>query len=945
MTRKEKVYRALKTLSDELLLEDIDENSSIGFDAETISNITDIDRSNVSRELNDLVREGRAFKIIGRPVLFLARESLEEIIPVSYDGDFIFHSISDFLEIVSSENLELITDAQDPFDEIIGVDGSLELAIKQAKAAILYPPKGLHTLITGPTGVGKTTFAEMMYKYAVYAGAIPEDTEFVIFNCSEYAENPQLILSQLFGHIKGAFTGADQEKAGLIEKADGGILLLDEIHRLSPEGQEMLFLLLDKNIYRKLGETEGYRKANVLIIGATTEDVNSALLNTFLRRIPMVISLPSLDKRPLSERIKFIENFFIEEVNNVKVPIKVYRDVLRAFLLYDCRGNIGQLKGDIQLLCARGFLDYKTYNKKEIEIDTPLLPEHIYNGLLSYNKKREEILDLLEYEKDYYIFRQSDKAKFVTIDNYSLSNDLYNEITEKYNNYISKGYSRDKITEIINGDIEEYLKKLLKKCNVDKGMPEKEELFKIISPRVYEAVEVALTFAEQKLEREFSSKTTIGLAMHISALMERIEEGKIIYNDEINKIALNNPHEFRTAKIIREILQQELEINIPKEEVGFLTMFLSAVDLEESYRKIGVIVLAHGESTASSIADVVNNLLGTDHCKAIDMPLDAKVEDILEQTIEKAKEIDEGKGVLLLVDMGSLTAFPEIIYKKANIVTSSVETVSTPVVIEAVRKSLLPEMTLPVLVEEIKTATPYIGRLVGGGVKNKADILEPRLILTTCISGKGAAIKIAQLLENTLPFVEEQNLKIKPIDIDSKSNIDVVLSEEEKKNIVAVVGTIDLHIPGVPFIPIDELIIGDGIKILEKNINGPNNIYVREKISEDNMFIKLLEGMLTFLNPDKAYDLVNKSFLTLTNLLEISNLKQLKVRYIFHNCCMIERLIQKEVLPYKNVDELIQSRLELYSKIKLSLVNIEETFGFKVPDTEIGYIIDLIDTQ
>jgi len=110
MTRKEKVYRALKTLSDELLLEDIDENSSIGFDAETISNITDIDRSNVSRELNDLVREGRAFKIIGRPVLFLARESLEEIIPVSYDGDFIFHSISDFLEIVSSENLELTTD-------------------------------------------------------------------------------------------------------------------------------------------------------------------------------------------------------------------------------------------------------------------------------------------------------------------------------------------------------------------------------------------------------------------------------------------------------------------------------------------------------------------------------------------------------------------------------------------------------------------------------------------------------------------------------------------------------------------------------------------------------------------------------------------------------------------------------------------------------------------
>lgn len=945
MTRKEKVFKALKTLSAEISLEDVDKNSSIGFDAETISDITGIDRSNVSRELNDLVREGRAFKIIGRPVLFLAKESLEGIIPIDYDCDFIFDSMADFLKVVSSENLELTVKTQDPFDEIIGVDGSLELAIKQAKAAILYPPKGLHTLVTGPTGVGKTTFAEMMYKYAIYAGTIPEDTEFVIFNCSEYAENPQLILSQLFGHIKGAFTGADQEKAGLIEKADGGILLLDEIHRLSPEGQEMLFLLLDKNIYRKLGETEGYRKANVLIIGATTEDINSVLLNTFLRRIPMVISLPSLDKRPLSERLEFIETFLIEEVNNVKVPIKVYRDVLRAFLLYDCRGNIGQLKGDIQLLCARGFLDYKTYNKKEIEIDTPLLPEHIYNGILSYNKKREEILALLEHEKDYYIFRQSDKAKFVTIDNYSLSDDLYNEITEKYNNYLSKGYSKDKITEIINSDIEKYLIKLLKRCNVDKGIPEKEELFKIISPRVYEAVQVALTFAEQKLERDFSSKTVIGLAMHISALMERIDEGQIIYNNEINKVALNNPHEFRTAKIIREILQQELEINIPKEEVGFLTMFLSAVDLEESYRKIGVIVLAHGESTASSIADVVNNLLGTDHCKAIDMPLDANVENILEKTIEKAKEIDEGKGVLLLVDMGSLTAFPEIIYKKANIVTSSVETVSTPVVIEAVRKSLLPEMTLPVLVEEIKTATPYIGRLVGGGVKNKADILEPRLILTTCISGKGAAIKIAQLLENTLPFAEEQNIKIKPIDVDSKSNMDVVLNEDEKKNIVAVVGTIDLNIPGIPFIPIDELIIGDGIKILEKNIIGSDNIYVRGKTSEDNMFIKLLEGMLTFLNPEKAYNLVNKSYLKIIKLLEMENTTQLKIRYIFHNCCMIERLIQNEILSYNDVERLIQGNITMYKRIKFALTDIEENFGITIPDTEIGYIIDLLGTQ
>lgn len=60
---------------------------------------------------------------------------------------------------------------------------------------------------------------------------------------------------------------------------------------------------------------------------------------------------------------------------------------------------------------------------------------------------------------------------------------------------------------------------------------------------------------------------------------------------------------------------------------------------------------------------------------------------------------------------------------------------------------------------------------------------------------------------------------------------------------------------------------------------------------------------------------------------------------------MIERLIQHEILPYKNIDKIIQSKVELYNKIKLSLIIIEENFGIEIPDTEIGYIIELVDTQ
>ena len=64
-----------------------------------------------------------------------------------------------------------------------------------------------------------------------------KDYPFVTFNCADYFNNPQLLLSQLFGHVKGAFTGADTDKIGLVEKANGGILFLDEVHRLPPDGQ------------------------------------------------------------------------------------------------------------------------------------------------------------------------------------------------------------------------------------------------------------------------------------------------------------------------------------------------------------------------------------------------------------------------------------------------------------------------------------------------------------------------------------------------------------------------------------------------------------------------------------------------------------------------------------------------------------------------------------
>ena len=112
---------------------------------------------------------------------------------------------------------------------------------------MMYPPRGLHTLILGETGVGKSDLATAMFRFSRDIGYLDKDAEFIVFNCADYAENPELLMSQIFGYKKGAFTGANQDKPGLVEKADRSILFLDEVHRLPPEGQEQLFYLIDYN--------------------------------------------------------------------------------------------------------------------------------------------------------------------------------------------------------------------------------------------------------------------------------------------------------------------------------------------------------------------------------------------------------------------------------------------------------------------------------------------------------------------------------------------------------------------------------------------------------------------------------------------------------------------------------------------------------------------------
>ena len=753
MKRIENVFTVVKALCEEQC--SIDGMVS-GISTDLVATRLGIHRSNASCDLNMLVKDGRLEKIEGKPVLY------RHIDPPKSGSD---------------DEME-----RSALDAIIGADKSLKNAVKQAKAAVRYPPSGLHTLLLGETGVGKSMFAETIFRYAQEIGKLQVDSPFIAFNCADYAHNPQLLLAQLFGAKKGSYTGADRDRVGLVEKANGGILFLDEVHRLSPEGQEMLFYLIDKGLFRSMGDVESYRKVEILIICATTENVDSALLKTFTRRIPMVIQLPVIRERTISERWELIKNFFKQEVQCLNVPIKVSPNALKALLLYDCPNNIGQLKSDIKLSCARAFLDYVGSKDEIIKVSSEELPEYVLKGFVKYKEHRED-LDMIGLTED--IIFQVSHGENIHI-KYRDTVSIYEVLEQKIKSLRIKGMNEKNIQLIMGLDIDTYIKQYMAKFRRDNL----EALYKIVDRKVVDVTQKFLRYAANKIGKQFNDKILFGMSIHISSTLERIREGKEISNPHLTEIQKSYSKEFSAAAHFGVLLKDTFGIQIPLDEIGFITMFIvldQYVD-KKYHGRVGVIVAMHGTSTASSMAEVANRLLGDQHAIGYDMPLEKKTETALAEITQLVKQQNEGQGVIMLVDMGSLVMFGHMIYENTSIPIKTIEMTSTPMVLEAVRKSLM-RASLDDIYYAVTNLSPYIGRIYSNPpeISNR---LKDDVIVVACITGKGTAIKLKTMIEDLLA-AQDRKIDIIPMDISSMNDFDSKLTKIKKeKNLIAVVSSI-----------------------------------------------------------------------------------------------------------------------------------------------------------
>jgi DNA-binding NtrC family response regulator len=207
-------------------------------------------------------------------------------------------------------------------------------------------PRRSTVLIQGESGTGKELAAK-----AIHASSGRVDAPFIAVNCGNIPSD--LLESELFGHARGAFTGATSAKKGLFEAADGGTLLLDEVSAISPEIQVKLLRVIQEREFRRLGSLENIQ-VDVRIIAATNTDLQAAVRqgtfrdDLYYRLNVIVIKIPPLRDRP--EDIPMLSKHFIGKYGeeNQREGLVLEPSALKILMEYSWPGNVRELENVIE---------------------------------------------------------------------------------------------------------------------------------------------------------------------------------------------------------------------------------------------------------------------------------------------------------------------------------------------------------------------------------------------------------------------------------------------------------------------------------------------------------------------------------------------------------------------------------------------------------------------
>ena len=903
--------------------------------ADVISLHFGVKRNTISSYLNQMLKEGKVVKINTRPVYFINREAFETMYgPLDR---LVYESFSELINpkkqsqdinaLSSGIKPPLHIEKTDVFNELTGVNGSLHRIVKQIKMAALYPGNGLPVFISGPTGVGKSLMARLLYKYCIEKGVLDEEAPFIIFNCAQYVNNPELLSANLFGYTKGAFTGAEKATKGVIESADGGILFIDEVHRLSPEGQEKLFIFMDTGSFRRLGESSETQQAQVRLVFATTQSLKDLFLDTFIRRLTVSFVIPALEERGWKEKQEILYSAFIDESQVLKCEIELPDKIKNLLLYHVYTGNVGELKDTVKYICANAYSHNPGTDRLKIRINhlpDKLLVADIDNPELKTSKSDERIVFSSKMERQKF-FQKESRGVF-------LIKQTFEKILIRFSSYQDKNISRKVFEKAAVNEVVTLTNMLVSLAET----PEENKMMKYLTASIQEIFK----YLEHSQNLKFNRNGINALAGYFYFRMnnelyfdnEKMTELGSLYNYIIENY---KKEKFITGRLI-DLFEKMQEFAISMEDEIFLFFFCNNIGVENKHQ-LKAVIIAHGSSTACSIANFVNRMLHHNVLEFFDIQPGTSTAELTANLLDYIRENDTSKGLLLMIDLGSLADIYRDIENHVKGPLAIISNVSTQIAFMA-GELILSGDYIEEIIEKIRKAN-----------ETSYNILYPKLerkkvLITSCSTGLGTAMKLQKFLQNSIP--PALNIEVITYDFERIKDATFQSALLSLYEVIGIVGTIDPNIKNVNFVPLSDLISGNGMEMINemfRNFAGKADADAINRNIVRNFTLENVMNALTILDSKKVMEIIDVSYARLERLFDRLLPNDKRYTLYIHVGCMVERLMrQDEVLKYPNVEEFEQCQQKILNNLKDAFSVIELTYSVMIPVAELGFIYDIL---
>ena len=835
------------------------------FTTNFLSQKLNMQRTKLSSILNQLVNEGKLIKQKGRPVMY--------------------------------QYINLSEEAEQVFKRLIGYDQSLKDAVAGAKATIIYPKGKPSILIIAQRGCGAHYFAETVFEFAVKSGVVKNREALLVFDCKAYQENPDYRQKLLFG---------TEDEVGILNQSEDGMLFINHIDMLPAYERRRLLSTKERGI----------------LICRTDLSVDQEIYHSLQERTDFEIKLPNLNERSMEERFQLIQSFLCDEIKNIGKNLEMDSNILSALLLYESDDNVTGLKKDIHTGCVNCYARKGSSKNKFIEILLSDFPTYVRKGLI-YSKTHKEELEELVSEQYVYAFTHSTMLK-KQAQKSEEKRDIYQSIDDRKKKYKKQEIEEEEIDAYVSialkEDFQKYYNELSGKIS-NRNMLEN-----IIANKMIEHVDLFLKKAEETFQIKYDEKIMCALCLHMNSALIRNESKQRVSNEEIVQMTVSYPQEYQLAQEFILETEEVFHTRLNVDEIVFVMMFL----LEERVTKkqqVVTLIAMHGDHSAQEVVKTVNILSNENNTYAFNLPLDQNMKEAYEDFKKEIIRIDQGKGIILIYDMGSLRTMAESIAAETNIDIRFVESPITLIGVACSNKASEEkgiEEIYGYLQENFKTAT-YSRNYDGS---NKIVVITSKSEIE--------AEKIQRFINENMSW---NNVKIRRIVAANEGQLySMIDSIAEEGEIVGIVGDYDPLLHQYQFIDVNQLMKSEKSNlddyIQTQNELGKTGITETYEYLEENFKELDMAKVKVYLD-----DFMNK----VQDLLKVRLDENKKIGLIIHIVCLLDRIRQKYTPSISFIASgVIDKNKEMVSEVKKLLGPIENEFNVYINDTEIATIITII---